>query len=127
MSFFVVTINFLCGFTITLSLFITNLFNNTSVPILVLSSSPNINSYVEPEKVKSNFTTYRSSIPAPVWASYSFTKLVVIDFPLLINVTLLPLNLISSACNTDKTELPVSNFATSSPKGFISTTSSYPH
>ena len=59
MSFFVVTINFLCGFTITLSLFITNLFNNTSVPILVLSSSPNINSYVEPEKVKSNFTIVR--------------------------------------------------------------------
>ena len=26
--------------------------------------------------------------------------------------------------NTDKTELPVSNFATNSPKGFISTTSS---
>ena len=127
MSFFVVTINFLCGFTITLSLFITNLFNNTSVPILVLSSSPNINSYVEPEKVKSNFTTYRSSTPAPVWALYSFTKLVVIDFPLLVNVTLLPLTLTSSACNTDKTELPVSNFATSSPKGFISITSSYPH
>ena len=47
--------------------------------------------------------------------------------PFNVKVIFLPFTLMSSACRTLKAELPVSNFASSSPNGSILTTSSNPH